>query len=119
MLRATDGARGISRMQTSVGAAIILAAALGLAACSGQPDKKDGQLLGYGTPGVSAYVQGDQAGSLQAQLDRCGQVPQASTATQTQGLAAACGQLQRMLRNQPGNSVQPAGAQRDEVGTTR
>jgi len=111
-------------MQTGAGAATVLAAALGLAACSSQPERRDGQVLGYGTPGVSAYVQGDQAISLQAQLDRCGQVPQAgtatqTTATQTQGLAAACGQLQRTLRNQPGNSVQPAGAQRDEGGTTR
>ncbi len=87
----------------------LLAAAVSLGACSGQPTK-DPRVLGYGTPGVSSYVQDDQAASLQAQLERCDQVSLADAASETQGLAAACGQLKRMLRNQPGNTVQPGRA---------
>lgn len=82
----------------------------GLAACSGQQAGKDTGVLGYGTPGVSSYVGDGEATSLQVQLGRCSQVPQAGAATQTQGLPAACGQLQRTLRNQPGNAVEPAAA---------
>ena len=68
---------------------------------------KNGERLGYGTPGVSAYVRNDEDNSLQAMLARCNGVAQASAASETRGLPAACGQLQRTLRNQPGNTVQP------------
>jgi len=78
-----------------------------LSACSTTLPLRTTGMLGYGTPGVSAYVPDDNASSLQAQLDRCDQVPQAGATGQTQGLPAACGQLRRMVRNQPGNSVQP------------
>lgn len=81
-----------------------------LGACSAAPSPSS-EILGYGTPGVSAYVHDDKDSSLQAQLDRCGQVPQAATASQTQGLPAACGQLRRTIRNQPGNSAQPVQTQ--------
>ena len=64
-------------------------------------------MLGYGTPGVSAYADGGP--TLQTQLDACHGVPQ-PTPNQTQGLSASCDQLRRLLRNQPGNSVQPARA---------
>lgn len=85
-----------------------LAVNLTLGACSGPPVAKTGQVLGYGTPGVSNYVKDDQDISLQAQLERYDQVQHAGAASQTEGLPAACGQLQRTVRNQPGNTVQPA-----------
>lgn len=95
-------------------AIVALAAALGLTGCA------DGQrrgaapqgLLGYGTPGVSAYVPADQATSLQALLDRCQQAqPQASPPQAgRQSLEAACDQLHRQLHNQPGNTVRAAAA---------
>lgn len=87
----------------------LLAAVMSLGACSGHP-MKESRALGYGTPGVSSYVQDDQAASLQAQLERCDQVSLADAASETQGLAAACGQLKRTLRNQPGNAAQPVRA---------
>ena len=96
----------------------VLVIALALSACSGQQASKGG-VLGYGTPGVSGYVGEDQATSLQAQLERCGQVPQDGVASQTQGLAAACGQLQRTLRNQPGNSARSADTRREGGGPAR
>ena len=87
---------------------VVVAAAL--TACSGQSATRPAGQLGYGTPGVSNYVGPADAASLQAQLDRCRQVPQAAAATQTQDLPAACAQLQRTYRNQPGNAVQPSQA---------
>jgi len=85
-----------------------LPAVLGLAACGATPSQKHTEMLGFGTPAVSAYAPDDDALSLQAQLERCERVPQAGSASQTQGLAAACDQLRRTVRNQPGNSVQPS-----------
>lgn len=85
---------------------LAVAAVLSLAACSGPQASSGTGMLGYGTPSVSTYVGDNQAGGLQAELDQCRQVPQAGAAMQTQGLAAACRQLQRTLRNQPGNTVQ-------------
>lgn len=87
-----------------------LALALGLAACAGPGQDPAPGMLGYGTPGVSAYVRDDEASSLQAQLERCRGVPLADAAGRTEGLPAACGQLHRTLRNQPGNAVQPSRA---------
>ena len=87
-----------------------LIASGGLAACSGQASGQAAGRLGYGTPGVSEYVQSDEATNLQALLDRCAQVPQAGAASQIDGLPAACGQLRRTSRNQPGNAVQPGQA---------
>ena len=84
---------------------VALGLTLGLGACAAAPPRTGTAILGYGTPGVSSYVQGDEATSLQAQLDRCRQVSDPAAASQTQGLAAACGQLRRTLRNQPGNAV--------------
>lgn len=89
----------------------VLAAALSLAACATSPEIGSGKVLGYGTPGVSRYVHDDRDDTLQAQLDRCNQVPQAGVTGETQGLPAACGQLRRTLRNQPGNTAQPARGQ--------
>lgn len=89
------------------GIAILILSGWALAACSSQPARTNAGLLGYGTPGVESYVRDDQARDLQAQLDLCRQVPQHRADTQTQGLPAACGQLQRTVRNQPGNAVQP------------
>lgn len=86
--------------------ATISAAALGLSACSAPQATSGTGILGYGTPSVSSYVGENEAGSLQAELDQCRRVSQADTATQTQGLPAACRQLQHTLRNQPGNTVQ-------------
>ena len=86
-----------------------LALALGLAACAGPGQDPAPGLLGYGTPGVSAYVRDDEATSLQAQLERCrGVSPEVEG--RTEGLPAACGQLRRTYRNQPGNAVQPSRA---------
>ena len=62
-------------------------------------------MLGYGTPGVASYMGDGQAGSLQARTGQCQQVSHGGAAAQTSGLAAACSQLHRTLRNQPGNSV--------------
>lgn len=83
----------------------VFAAAFGLAACSVPQASRGTGMLGYGTPGVSAYADGGP--TLQAQLDACRGVPQ-SKPNQTQGLSASCDQLHRLVRNQPGNSVQPA-----------
>lgn len=77
----------------------------GLSACASSPAGTSG-MLGYGTPGVSAYMAGQQPDGLQAELDHCRGVPQTGASTETQGLAAACSQLHRTMRNQPGNSVQ-------------
>ena len=84
---------------------VAMAAALG--ACSGASMSKSDETFGYGTPGVSAYGQNGENESLQAMLARCSGVPQTSAASEVRGLPAACGQLQRMLRNQPGNTAQP------------
>lgn len=84
-----------------------LAVALGLSACALPGQDPGPGLRGYGTPDVSAYVPADQASSVQALLDRCGQVPRpASPSSATQGLAAACSQLHHTLHNQPGNAMQ-------------
>ena len=87
--------------------ALFVAVAAALGACSGAPMSKSDKMLGYGTPGVSAYGQNGEDRSLQAMLARCNGVPQASAASEVRGLPAACAQLQRTLRNQPGNTVQP------------
>lgn len=85
---------------------VALAIALGLAACALPSQDLGPALRGYGTPSVSAYVPADQVDSVQAQLDRCAQVPRpAAPPSETQGLAAACSQLHHTLRNQPGNAV--------------
>jgi hypothetical protein len=86
--------------------AAVSAAALGLAACSAPQATTGSGMQGYGTPGVSAYMANDQAGGLQAELDQCRKVPQTGAATEIRGLEAACRQLHRTLRNQPGNTVQ-------------
>ena len=79
---------------------------LGLSACAGQDRSPVQGLRGYGTPSVSAYLDRNQATSVQALLDRCARVPrQPGQASETQGLAAACDQLHHTLRNQPGNAV--------------
>lgn len=83
----------------------LLLVLVSLAACSGPSPGRNAGLLGYGTPGVESYVQPERASSLRAQLDLCSQVAQANAASQTRGLPAACGQLQRTVPNQPGNSV--------------
>ena len=84
-------------------------AVLGLAACALPGQNPGPGLRGYGTPDVSAYVPADQATSVQSMLDRCAQVPPpANPPSETQGLAVACSQLHRTLRNQPGNTAAPA-----------
>ncbi len=99
---AVTGSLGVRELRSVV----VLGLTLGLGACaSSSSPRTDTAVLGYGTPGVSSYVQGDEATSLQAQLDRCRDVSDPAAANQTQGLAAACGQLRRTLRNQPGNVV--------------
>lgn len=85
-----------------------LALAVGLAGCSASTVQTSPVHLGYGTPGVSAYVNGMEAMDFKAMAARCSQVPQAAmTANQIEGLPAACAQLQRTAHNQPGNAVQP------------
>lgn len=84
-----------------------LVASAALSACSGTQTSKEAGLLGYGTLGVSTYGQAAPASTLQEELDRCSGVPQTVATSQTQGLTAACSQLRRTVRNQPGNSVQP------------
>lgn len=78
--------------------------ALGLASCAGPGRDAAPGLLGYGTPGVSAYMPEDRAASLQAMRASCEGVPPADPSA-TQGLPAACDQLHRTLRNQPGNAA--------------
>ena len=87
---------------------VVLALSASLAACSPSSPYKDAGRLGYGTPSVSSYVVGERYSTLQAELKRCERVGQPAPAGQTEGLAAACDQLRRTARNQPGNSVQPA-----------
>lgn len=85
-----------------------LVASAALSACSGPQTSKEVGHLGFGTPGVSSYLGGPEATDLQALQARCRQVPQpAGTTSQIEGLPAACAQLQRTGRNNPGNSVQP------------
>ncbi len=84
-----------------------LVASAALSACTGPQTSKEAGLLGYGTPSVSTYEQGAPASTLQEELERCSGVPQTAVTSQTQGLPAACGQLRRTLRNQPGNSLLP------------
>ncbi len=94
-------------LHLKLGASPALMLALGLAACAG-PDRNPAPgLLGYGTPAVSAYVPEDQAASLQTMRASCERVPPADP-SETQGLPAACDQLHRTLRNQPGNAVRAA-----------
>ena len=83
----------------------LLVALAALGACSGPQTRQEAGLLGYGTPGVSTFGQGTPVSTLQEELDRCSRVPQAGAVAQTQGLPAACSQLQRTVRNQPGNTV--------------
>ncbi len=84
-----------------------LVASAALSACSDPQTSKEAGLLGFGTPGVSIYGQGAPASTLQEELDRCSNIPKGTEMSQTQGLPAACSQLRRTVRNQPGNSVQP------------
>ena len=84
-------------------AALIAAAALG--ACSGPPSNKTAGPLGFGTPGVSSVMQESPAATLREELDRCSRVQRTRAASQTQGMPAACAQLERTARNQPGNTV--------------
>lgn len=85
--------------------AALLVALPALAACSGPTTNREAGLLGYGTPGVSTYGQGAPASTLQEELDRCNRIPQAGAASQMHELPAACAQLHRTTRNQPGNTV--------------
>lgn len=84
---------------------VTLVALVVLGACSTSPESKNTGLLGYGTPGVSSSIQEPPATTLQEELNRCNRVPQAGAASETQSLPAACSQLQRTVRNQPGNTV--------------
>lgn len=85
----------------------LIPAVLGLSACSaGSPGPHAG-MLGYGTPSVAAYVPADEGASVRAELQLCDRVPPPGSAGRTQGLPAACDQLRRTLRNQPGNGVRP------------
>lgn len=84
--------------------AVVLAASLALAGCAGQPHGQAPGPLGYGTPDVSTYVPANRADNLRAMRARCeGVLPAEPVATQ--GLPAACDQLRRTQRNQPGNSM--------------
>lgn len=89
---------------------VALALGASLAACAPSSPYKVAGRLGYGTPSVSAYVEGERDSTLQAELRRCERVGEPAPAGQTQGLPAACDQLRRTVRNQPGNAVQPARA---------
>lgn len=91
---------------------LVLALALGagVAACSGPAPNKEAGPLGYGTPGVSGYVRDGQDSTLQAELERCRGVGLPDAAGQARSLEAACDQLRRTARNQPGNAVRPARA---------
>jgi len=84
--------------------AAMLAVSLGLAGCAEQPNGQAPGPLGYGTPDVSTYVPANRADNLRAMRARCEGVPPAEP-TATQGLPAACDQLRRTQRNQPGNSM--------------
>lgn len=84
---------------------VLLLAIAALSACSGSQPNNGPGLLGYGTPGVSSYGQAAAATTLREELDRCASAADPSAASQTQGLAAACSQLKRTARNQPGNTL--------------
>ena len=99
MQRVSRGWRGLT-------IAAVSAAALSLGGCSAPQTDSGTAMRGYGTPSVSAFMGADQTGGLQAELDKCRQVLQADAAARTAGLVAACRQLQRTQRNQPGNTVQ-------------
>lgn len=87
----------------------LLLATLSLTACAGPPRAAPGSMLGYGTPGVESYVPPEQGGSLDALLARCqGVTAPAALPPRPQTLEAACDQLHRTVRNQPGNAVQIA-----------
>jgi len=92
-----------------LGPVCVAIAISGLSACSGQATAPEG-LRGVGTPDVSSYLGDGQATSVQALLERCRQTPEhAGPNSNTRGLEAACSQLHRTMRNQPGNTEQPRG----------
>ena len=74
-----------------------------VAACSGQTAGTSTTMLGFGAPGVDSYAAGNQATTLNAQVDQCGQVPPSRNSDGTDTLAVACDQLRRTQNNQPGN----------------
>lgn len=83
---------------------VVLAAAFGLASCARQGHEAGSQPRGVGVLGVSSYRDGESATSLQALLDRCA-APRQAGSSPGEDLGAACDQLRRTMRNQPGNSV--------------
>lgn len=84
----------------------MLAALLGLAACSGPRRETIQGQGGVGTPDVSAYMPAGQATSLHALLNQCRQISgQSSPGSEDRGAAASCAQLRRSLHNQPGNAL--------------
>ncbi|MXP65299.1 hypothetical protein E0493_18285 [Roseomonas sp. M0104] len=89
---------------------LALLAVATLAACAKpQPVPQPG-LLGVGTPGVASHMPAEEPTSVQALLERCGPMPpESGTPPRPQSFAAACEELQRTLRNQPGNSVSAEG----------
>jgi len=97
---------GVSR-----GSLAALLAAASLAACAGPPPVPANGILGYGTPGVSSYPNAGQGDSLGSLMERCRTVPASAGPPRPQSLEAACDQLHRTVRNQPGNSVDPARAE--------
>lgn len=82
----------------------VLASVL-LNACAGPPTVPAGGMLGYGTPGVSSHLRDGAGETVQALLERCRTVPAATSASAPQTLEAACDQLRRTSRNQPGNAL--------------
>lgn len=81
-----------------------------LAACAGDQSAARPDLRGVGTPSVASHMTAEQATDLQALLERCRQVPwQSSTPPRPQTVEAACDELHRTVRNQPGNSVSAGG----------
>jgi hypothetical protein len=90
--------------------AALLAAAL-LTAYAGPPSVPANGILGYGTLGVSSYLNAGQGDSLGSLMERCRTVSASAGLPRPQSLEAACDQLHRTARNQPGNSIGPARAE--------
>ena len=78
---------------------------IALTGCAQAPQVQPGQVLGYGTPGVSTYLPADEATTAQALLDRCRTTYPPVPNPTPQTFEAACDQLRRTARNQPGNTV--------------
>lgn len=82
----------------------------GLSGCAAPAPAPSGEMPGFGTPGVESMLPAGAAPDLASLLRYCDAAAPASPAVpRPRSLAAACDQLRRTRRNQPGNAAPPVG----------